>query len=351
MSAVIFGLTGKIKIGKRFSSHWPAMSLIPSESYSFPDHFTSTRAASCKAKNIEPEPVEPPPRKPAIVALPNPEPEPQPAPVMVRQNPEPVRKIAPPVPNPALRRAAAPPPRIPEAPVRKLALPPSLKPKVRWNNRAPAMDPTPKPTNGNGAAHIHQESLMPAENVIQMRPPPAARPPRMMPRPENAPVPAPPPRKPIPEPPPAKPIAAPPIPKPVPVAKSVQPVPVAKPVQRVPPAKPTQPVQRVQAPMPVRQNARPVAAAPNPQADFFEAFAQSGETAVSKRRRKAKMRRFLFCESIAVGVLLPLAILGLAFHPENTALRWIMNISTIAAAVAAALIPILFFALTPTLPE
>ena len=59
----------------------------------------------------------------------------------------------------------------------------------------------------------------------------------------------------------------------------------------------------------------------------------------------------MICESIAVGILLPLAILGLAHRPENIALVWIMNIATIAAAVAAALIPILFFALTPTLPE
>ena len=80
-------------------------------------------------------------------------------------------------------------------------------------------------------------------------------------------------------------------------------------------------------------------------------FAQSGETALSKRRRKAKMRRFIVCESIAVAVLMPLAILGLEHRPENAALLWIMNILTIASAVVAALIPIFFFAFTPTLPE
>lgn len=80
-------------------------------------------------------------------------------------------------------------------------------------------------------------------------------------------------------------------------------------------------------------------------------FAQDGETALSKRRRKAKMRRFIVCESIAAGVLLPLAILWLSLRPANVVLHWIMNILTIAAAVAAAIIPIFFFALTPTLPE
>jgi hypothetical protein len=293
------------------------MSLIPSESYSFPDHFTTTVAGSRKPKNIEPEPeaepFEPPRKKPTIVALPNPKPQPPPAPVAARQNPEPVRKVS--APNPALRRAAALPPRISEPPVRKIALPPTLKPKVRWNTRAPAMDPASTPNNGNRAEHVPQESLMPpAENVIQMKPPqPVARPPRVMPRPENVPVA-----------PPARPVSAPPPPKPMPVARH--------------------PVQ------PVRDNPSPMAPA-NPQADFFEAFAQSGETAIPKRRRKAKMRRFIVYQSIALSILLPLAYLGLTFRAENAVLHWAMNILTIAAAFAAALIPILFFAATPTLPE
>jgi hypothetical protein len=137
-----------------------------------------------------------------------------------------------------------------------------------------------------------------------------------MPRPENVPVA-----------PPAKPVSRPPPPKPIPVAK--------RPVQPVPP---------------VREN--PPAMVPaNPQADFFEVFAQSGETAISKRRRKAKVRRFIVYETIALGILLPLAFLGLTFRAENAVLHWTMNILTIAAAFAAALIPILFFAATPTLPE
>jgi hypothetical protein len=113
-----------------------------------------------------------------------------------------------------------------------------------------------------------------------------------------------------------------------------------------PPAKPVAPVE-VQ---PVHEIPRP-AAVSNPQADFFETFAQTGETALSKRRRKTKMRRFIVCESVALAVLLPLAIFGLSHHPENVALVWIMNISTVTSAVAAALLPIFFFAFTPTLPE
>jgi hypothetical protein len=133
---------------------------------------------------------------------------------------------------------------------------------------------------------------------------------------------------------------------PPPQAETVEnpiPEPLAK---RVAPVKPATLVQA----QPVAETPR-ASATSNPQADFFETFAQTGETALSKRRRKAKMRRFIVCESAAVAVLLPLAILGLSHHPNNVALAWIMNISTITSAVVAALLPILFFAFTPTLPE
>jgi hypothetical protein len=336
------------------------MSLIPSESYSFPDHFTSTRAASRRATNAEPEPeeefIEPAPEKPAIVALPNPKPQlapaPKPRPVVAKENPAPMRKVAPPVPNPALRRASAPPPKVPETPpVRKIALPPNLKPKVRWNNRAPASNPSPAANNGesngngNGAEHLPYEPLLPpAQNVIQMKPaPPVPRPPREMPRLEKIPPPPPFPTRPSPVASRPSPAAFAPPQKPVPPARPVQP-PVARETVR-----PNMPA-KAATPPPPREAPRPVVAQ-NVQADFFEDFAQSGETALSKRRRKEKMRRFMVCETIAVGVLLPLAFLGLMHRPENAALVWIMNIFTIASAVAAALIPILFFAVTPTLPE
>jgi hypothetical protein len=50
-------------------------------------------------------------------------------------------------------------------------------------------------------------------------------------------------------------------------------------------------------------------------------------------------------------LLLPLAILGLSWPPDNVGVVWIINVLTIASAVAAALIPIFFLALTPTVPE
>ena len=308
----MFGLTGKVRIATRFGSHPQAMSLIPSESYSFPDHFTTTVIPSRKPKSAQPEPapVEARRKRPSIVALPSPK-KPQPAPATSPENSEAVRpKPTVPVPNPALHRASAPPPRIPETPVRKIALPPTLKPKVRWNMRAPAMDPAPV-ANSEGEQLSNETPVTPAQNVIQMKPARPARPPRMMPPPES----------PVPQnrvPPPSKPTAV---------------------------AKVTRPVQAQ-----IAETPRPATVA-NPQADLFEMFAQSGETALSRRRRKTKMRRFIACESTALAILLPLAIFGLSHHPENVALVWIMNISTIASAVAAALLPIMFFAFTPTLPE
>jgi len=288
------------------------MSLIPSESYSFPDHFTSTRAASRKPKaQAERVPVEPPRNKPAIVALPDPKP--KPAPVVQRPKPQPVQnRPAPPTPNPAIRRASAPPPRIPETPpLRKIPLPPTLKPKVRWNHRAPAMDPTPIPQNGMEQFQPPLMPAPPAQNVIPMKPAKAVPAPRVIARPAPG------------------------------VVRNETPVAPAKPAAPVMPA-----VQR----RAVRQAPRP-AAAPSPQEDFFQMFAESGETAVMRRRRKAKLRRFLLCEAIALAVLLPLAIVGLAHRPSDAAMLWILNIFTIASAVAAAVIPILFYAFTPTLPE
>ena len=80
-------------------------------------------------------------------------------------------------------------------------------------------------------------------------------------------------------------------------------------------------------------------------------FAQTRETALSNQRQKMKFRRFIVCECAALGALLPLAIVGLSYHPTNAAVVWIINISAVASAVTAALIPIIFYAFTPTLPE
>jgi hypothetical protein len=186
-----------------------------------------------------------------------------------------------------------------------------LKPKVRWNNRAPAIDPAAVPQNGAEQFHQATPPSEPAQNVIQMKP--------------------------------AKPVAAPrAIARPAPEITHNQ-------ISPPPPAKSVAPKIPAQ-PQPARQ-VRQQVAVQNPQEDFFQMFAETGEAARVRRRRKGKLRRFLICESIAVAVLLPLAIIGLSHRPSNAAALWMMNIFTIASAVAAAVIPILFYAFTPTLPE
>ena len=294
------------------------MSLIPSESYSFPDHFTKTVVPSRKPKNVDTEqaPVETRRTKPSIVALPDPEP----APAMAKQSPQPMRKVASPAPNPALRRASAPSPRIPSVPARKIAISPTLKPKAS-SPRVPPMDPTPATNNGNGAAPVVPESLMPpAQNIIQMIPTPLPVRPRSAAPPQKLPT-------------QSRPRVAP--------AKLVAAASAAR----------VSPVQIVQRPAPPPPKPRPAPVVATSQADFFESFAQNGDGNLAKRRRKMKFRRFVTCESVALAVLLALAIVGLSHRPSNAVVLWIMNISTIASAIAAALIPIFFYAFTPTLPE
>src|SRR6266404_8921221 len=285
MSAALrFGLTEKIGIDKRFASHLQAMSLIPSESYNFPDHFTRTVVPSRKQKNETPEqePLETRRKRSAVVPLPDPEVRPPTAPQI---NLEPIRSKTPvPAPNPALRR--------------------------RWNTRAPAMD-HPSLTSENGTASV--VPIMAARNLIPINPTRVARPPRVMPPPQAS------------------------------VVQNFAPGPLLKPIAPVKTAAPAQ-MRSVPA------KPRPTAVS-NPQAGFFAMFAQTGETALPNQRRKMKFRRFIVCESAALGALLALAIVGLSFQPTNAAVAWIINISAIGSAVTAALIPIIFYALTPTLPE
>jgi hypothetical protein len=136
------------------------------------------------------------------------------------------------------------------------------------------------------------------------------------------------------------------------VVQNFAPGPLPEPIAPVKTAAPAQ-MQSVPA------KPRPVAVS-NPQADFFATLArnreiamlaQTRETALSNQRQKMKFRRFIVCECAALGGLLPLAVVGLLFHPTNAAVVWIINISAIASAVTAALIPIIFYAFTPTLPE
>jgi hypothetical protein len=251
------------------------MSLIPSESYSFPDHFTTTVVPSRRPKKEERQAPADVRKAPLIVPLPNPAPQ---SAAKLQRNGSDVA-VAPP--NPALIRATAPPTRIPTPNVPKHAPAPILKNKPAAAARVPAMDPPPPV--GSLVALV---STPPASNVIQMMPARAT----------------------------------------------------PEPVRKVQPA-----------PAPIRPRPTPIVT--TSQADFFELFAQNADETLAKRRRRMKFRRFIALESAAVAILLPLATVGVLYQPSNAALHWILNIFTIASAITAALIPILFYALTPTLPE
>jgi len=316
------------------------MSLIPSESYSFPDHFTSTVIPTREPKHekVPPDKIQ---EQPTIVALPDPKPGPavaispvEPEVISERSEVE-VPKVSRPVLNPALRRAQAPPPRIQGAPTRKIALPPTLKPGVRWNNRAPAMDPSQPHNNGNG--HRPNEfapapTPLPAQNVIPMQAPRTAPPPQSVATPIMK-----------------APTSRPPVnaPSPPPVMKARPPLP--EPFKKSLPVAPTAGAVQSQR---AHQRPRPPApAAANPQAEFFEMFTDEDDEVANKRRRQMKFRRFVACEIGAAAVLLPLLTLGLTSNITTPSLRWILDIFTITAAVSAAIIPIVFYARTPTLPE
>jgi hypothetical protein len=70
-----------------------------------------------------------------------------------------------------------------------------------------------------------------------------------------------------------------------------------------------------------------------------------------ERRRRNKVIGFIITEASAVGVMLLSGVFALSFRLPDPTLILSLNILTVAAAVAAAAIPIIFFALTPTLPR
>ncbi|PYK29244.1 MAG: hypothetical protein DME57_11105 [Verrucomicrobia bacterium] len=59
---------------------------------------------------------------------------------------------------------------------------------------------------------------------------------------------------------------------------------------------------------------------------------------------------FIISEAVAIGLLAGAGTIALTVRHTNSALALSINIITIIAAVAVALIPILFFAIAPVLP-
>jgi hypothetical protein len=68
-------------------------------------------------------------------------------------------------------------------------------------------------------------------------------------------------------------------------------------------------------------------------------------------RRRGKLIRFIIAEGSAIGVLLLAATFVLSSRVVDSAFVSAMNIVTIVAAAAVAMIPIIFFAIAPILPR
>lgn len=369
------------------------MALIPSESYSFPEDFVRTVAHARKSMRQPLQPLPPPP-----------EPEPQPLP----ENVEPVIIEAPVIEQiqptiaeepvvmsmpPAVEPEAPVVPDEPKQPVKPMErpaeskperffipslVPSTLKRKVRWNMRA-AAEATPA-SNGD-LPDVRPIPGRPEFTIVRSEP----LPPPLKPKPDIRPK-----------------ISLPPI---VPVQKQEAPIAVPEPVNEEPPAPlPAMPeplMEETTAPPPVIPGARIVEA---PSADLVQTLLaralfgsaepvptvegvapptepvpvspqtfspvtfQSGllfdkvaenpvrqfseaRTAPERKRLSAKVRRFLFWEALAVGTLVPLAIVGLLRVFQNPVAVLLIDIATIAAAVAATVMPIFFFAAAPSLPR
>jgi hypothetical protein len=67
-------------------------------------------------------------------------------------------------------------------------------------------------------------------------------------------------------------------------------------------------------------------------------------------RRRSKVIGFLIAEGAAIGLLLLMGSLALTLRITDSTLVLSINLLTIAAGAAVAIIPIIFFAIAPVLP-
>jgi hypothetical protein len=68
-------------------------------------------------------------------------------------------------------------------------------------------------------------------------------------------------------------------------------------------------------------------------------------------RRRGKLVAFVICEGAALAVLVPSLVFGVFRRFSDPGLAFSMNVVTIAAAAAVALIPILFYAIASPIPR
>ena len=67
--------------------------------------------------------------------------------------------------------------------------------------------------------------------------------------------------------------------------------------------------------------------------------------------RRSKLIRFLIAEAFAIAIFFFAGAIALAFKPTDPTILLSIDIITVAAAAAVAILPILFFAIRPILPR
>jgi hypothetical protein len=68
-------------------------------------------------------------------------------------------------------------------------------------------------------------------------------------------------------------------------------------------------------------------------------------------RRRNKFVGFIITEAVAIGLLLVAGTFAVSLKPANPSVAMSINVATIIAAAAVALIPIIYFAMAPVLPH
>ena len=81
----------------------------------------------------------------------------------------------------------------------------------------------------------------------------------------------------------------------------------------------------------------------------MEMFAE--REARSNKPRRGKFLRFMIAEAVALAALIPSATLVLTRYLTDPTLIMVTNIVAITAAITAAMIPIILFAIAPTIPR
>jgi hypothetical protein len=296
------------------------MSLIPSESYSFPDLSEGANPKRRKGEKQEPEPIV------------QPEPESDLPPIVWPENvvEESVPTQKPPPPSTPAVPSPVPPRRAPVVPIMRSPTPAPASPEVPLERTEPI--PYAEPV-------VKAEAVPHAEPVAQTEP------------------------------------IAPTVPKPI---RPIRPI---RPSQRVRPSvpstdqpertsRPQRPVKRVVPMMPVAP-VMPRAPSPDewaqPAASYTEAEAEMVDMEQeeipdfqfpgweehprhSRKHRRNKIIKFIFLEGLALGLLIGSTKLEVADQFSESSLTVLYKVLMFLAVIALAVIPVGFFALPPRLP-